>query len=535
MYCPVLLFRPISRPPVQRCDRTRPLMTLLALSFLYVIPSFAQKKVSPPNIVVFMVDDMGWQDTSVPFWTKATDFNKRYRTPNMERLAREGMKFTNAYAMPVCTPTRVSLMTGVNAAHHRITHWTSPDKDKNTDNPDPTFNPVDWNINGFSPLPNVPGTFYGTPLPFLLRKNGYATIHSGKAHFGSAGTPGSDPLNLGFEVNIAGCEIGSPASYLGEKNYDNPRDGKPARTAVPGLEAYHGTDVFLSDAITIEALKALEKPVKEKKPFFLYLAHYAVHVPINTDKRFVNHYLQMGLDSTEARYAALIEGMDKSLGDVLKFLDQRKLTQNTIILFMSDNGGLSTTPARGGKAWTHNLPLKAGKASVYEGGIREPMLVRWPGVVKPSSTTDQYVIIEDFFPTILEMAGIKNPELIQQVDGKSFVPYLRKPFLRDNDRQLVWHHPNRWIAAEGPHIHYCTAFRKGDWKLIYDFRKAKLELYYLKNDIGELSDLATTNPEKVKELALLLTSQLKKWDAQRPTFKATGQPIPWPDEIAKGM
>ena len=504
----------------------------LVLTFFLAANAFGQdQKHSKPNIVVFLVDDMGWQDTSVPFWGQVTNFNKRYHTPNMERLAREGMKFTNAYANPVCTPTRVSLLTGVNAAHHRVTHWTSPNQNTNTDFADSTLNFVDWNINGLSPEPNVPRTFYGTPLPAVLRDNGYYTIHSGKAHFGSKGTPGADPLNVGFQVNIAGNEIGHPASYLGEKNYDKPVNGKSSRNAVPGLEAYHGTKTFLSDAITIEALKALEKPVSQKKPFFLYLAHYAVHVPLDPDKRFLDRYLKTGLDSTEAKYASLIEGMDKSLGDLLQYLDDKKLADNTVIIFMSDNGGLSTKPQRGGDAWTHNLPLKAGKGSVYEGGIREPMLVRWPGVVKPQTTADQYVIIEDFFPTILEMAGVQNPKLIQKTDGKSFMPILKDPKWKDHERELVWHHPNRWIAAEGPNIHFASALRKGDWKLIYDYRKETLELYNLANDIGEQNNLVLINFDKAQELASLLTGHLLRWDAQMPTFKKTGKRIAWPNEI----
>ena len=359
----------------------RSLAFLTVLLLIHAVGT-AQKSARRPNIIVFLVDDMGWQDTSVPFWTKATDLNKRYHTPNMERLAKEGMKFTNAYAMPVCTPTRVSLITGVNAAHHRVTHWTSPNQNTNTDHPDTTLNSVNWNINGFSPVAGVERTFHATPLPAVLSENGYYTVLSGKAHFGSAGTPGSDPKNVGFQVNIAGSEIGHPASYLGEKNYDQPVKGKPNRNAVKGLEKYHGTSTFLTDAITTEALQALAKPIEESKPFFLYLAHYAVHTPLNSDKRFVGKYLEMGLDTTEAKYAALVEGMDKSLGDVLNFLDRQKIADNTVIIFMSDNGGLSTSPLRGGQAYTHNLPLKAGKGSVYEGGIREPMLVRWPGVVK---------------------------------------------------------------------------------------------------------------------------------------------------------
>lgn len=489
---------------------------------------------SKPNIIVFMVDDMGWQDTSVPFWTKMTPFNRRYHTPNMERLAREGVKFTNAYAMPVCTPTRVALMTGMNATHSRVTHWTSPNKNTNTDYPDTTLNHVAWNINGMSPVPGIEHTIHATPLPALLRESGYYTIHCGKAHFGSAGTPGSDPKNLGFDINIAGNEIGHPASYRGEDNYDRPVKGKPNRNAVPGLEAYHGSDTFLSEALTLEAIKAVQKPVAVKQPFFLYMAHYAIHTPIMADKRFVDKYLKTGLDSVEANYASLIEGMDKSLGDLLKFLDDQKLTRNTIVIFMSDNGGLSTSPPRTAPAYSHNLPLRAGKGSVYEGGIRVPMLVRWPQVVKPAKIAHQYVTIEDFFPTILELAGSRNPPLVQPLDGRSFAPVLKNPAWIDSTRALVWHHPNRWIPQEGPAISWASALRKGDWKLVYQHRTESLELYNLKSDIGETIDVSRSYPQKLKELATLLTAQLKNWDAQMPTFKRSGKAVLWPaDALAK--
>lgn len=488
-----------------------------------------------PNIVVFLVDDMGWQDTSVPFWNQTTPLNRRYHTPNMARLAREGMKFTNAYAAPVCTPTRVSLMTGMNAAHHRVTHWTSPNKNTNTDYRDTLLNAVAWNINGLSPVAGVDHTVQATPLPALLGQHGYYTIHCGKAHFASAGTPGSDPRKLGFRVNIAGSEIGHPASYLGTDNYDRPVREKPNRNAVPGLDAYHGTDTFLSEALTREALKALDQPVKNRQPFFLYMAHYAVHTPIMADKRFVGNYLKAGLDSTEARYASLVEGMDKSLGDILQFLDERHLTHNTVVLFMSDNGGLSTSPARSAPAHTHNLPLRAGKSSVYEGGIREPMLVRWPGVIKPGSVTDQYVIIEDFFPTILAMANVQKPELHQTVDGVPFLPLLKNPNQRNQTRPLIWHHPHRWIPQEGPLVSWASAIRQGDWKLVYDHRRERLELYNLKTDVGEQRDVATQNPKKVLELARLFTERLQDWKAQMPTFKADGRRVKWPLEVVRQL
>ncbi len=511
-----------------------PVSGLVAICLFFLLSGAIAQKVqhkNNPNIIVFLVDDMGWQDTSVPFWEKPTEFNKRYRTPNMERLAKEGLKFTNGYAFPVCTPSRVSLITGVNPARHHITHWTSPNANVNTDYPDTTLNFVPWNIQGMSPVAGVENTFHATPLPALLKNAGYYTILSGKAHFASTGTPAGDPKNVGFDVNIAGSSIGHPASYYGESNYDRPVNGKPNRNAVPGLEAYHGTHTFLSDALTIEALKALEKPVNEKQPFFLYLSHYAVHTPILPDPRFVDRYLKMGLDSIEANYASLVEGMDKSLGDVMDFLEKQHLADNTVIFFLSDNGGLSTAPLRGGQGYTHNLPLRAGKGSVYEGGIRVPLLAKWPGVTQAGKTAGQYVIVEDLFPTILEIAGVKQADILQHVDGKSMLPLLRKPELKDGERELVWHHPHRWIPQEGPNIHWASAFRKGDWKLVYDYRARKLELYNLKEDIGELRDLAALKPEKTREMARLFTKRLKQYGAQRPTWKKDGQPVAWPDEI----
>lgn len=476
---------------------------------------------------------MGWQDTSVPFWNQTTPLNRRYHTPAMERLAREGMKFTNAYAMPVCTPTRVSLMTGMNATHHRVTHWTSPNKDTNTDYPDTTFNSVAWNINGMSPQPNVDRTVYATPLPALLHKANYYTIHTGKGHFGSAGTPASDPKNLGFDMNIAGNEIGHPASYFGTDNYGNNMNGKSNRNAVPGLEAYYGTDTFLSEALTLETLKALDKPVRSKQPFFLYMSHYAIHTPIQGDKRFVDKYLAAGLDSVEANYASLIEGMDKSLGDILDYLDKNKLAENTVILFISDNGGLSLSPPRSKPANIHNLPLRSGKSSVYEGGIREPMLVRWPGVVQPGSVAEQYVTVEDFFPTVLDIAKARERKTVQKLDGQTFVPILKNSSLTDPKRVLLWHHPHRWIPKEAPGVSWASAMRQGDWKLVYQHRIESLELYNLKDDIGEQTDLAKANPQKVREMAVVFTEQLKKWDAQMPVFKRTGKSLRWPEQVVK--
>lgn len=494
-------------------------------------PQTIDKPKSTPNIILFFVDDMGWQDTSVPFWTKKTDFNDRYRTPNMERLASQGMKFTQAYATPVCSPTRISLMTGINAARHRVTNWTlHKDKLQPMETRHATLDFPYWNVNGMTPDPTVGHAVHATSFPSVLQEAGYHTIHVGKAHLGAIGTPAENPLNVGFDVNIAGHAAGAPQSYLGTKNFGNTDEFKSSPWPVPGLDKYHGKDIFLTEALTREALQALDNPVGQKQPFFLYMSLYAVHTPIMADKRFLQPYLDMGIDSIEASYATLVEAMDKSLGDLMDYLRDKKIEDNTIILFMSDNGGLSAV-ARGGEPHTHNKPLSSGKGSIHEGGIREPMLVKWPGVVKPRSTNDNYLIIEDFYPTILEMAGVENYQTVQEVDGKSFVPLLKdnSPGQTD-DRPLFWHYPNHW-GPTGPGIGAFSAVRLGDWKYIYYHLDQHVELFNLKDDLGESVNLAGSSPGKVAELANLLTSHLKETKAQMPSLKLTGAQVPYPAEI----
>lgn len=506
----------------------------ISIIFFIGLITFQLKAQQRPNIVVFLVDDMGWMDTSVPFGDSVMNLNKRYHTPNMERLAKEGMKFTNAYAAPVCTPSRVSLLTGMNAAHHMVTNWTSLARDtpSDFDSKENPFVTPKWNINGLSPIKGIPNTTVATPLPMLLKNAGYYTIHVGKAHFASWGTPGASPYNLGYLVNIAGNVAGQPQSYLGEENYGN-LPGKTGFDAVQNLTEYYGTNTFLTEALTREAIKTLDQPVRTKQPFFLYLAHYAVHLPMYADPRFYESYLKKGLDSGQAKYASMIEGMDKSLGDVMDYLKQKNIDKNTVIIFMSDNGGQSISLAKGGKLHEHNLPLREGKGSVYEGGIREPMIVKWPNVVKPNTKQATPVIIEDFFPSILEIAEIKNPTLIQKVDGKSFVPLLRGQLNDDPNRILTWHYPNKWKAKLQEQIDYMSAIRQGDWKLVYDMKTQKLELYNLKNDIGELHNVSGQYPEKVKQLAKLLSDRFRNYGTLMPTYKNSGKVVAMPDELIK--
>jgi len=486
----------------------------------------------PPNIIVFMVDDMGWMDTSVPFYDDPMPLNERYHTPYMESLAKAGMKFKHAYAQPVCTPTRVSFLTGMNAARAHVTNWISPHKNTPTDAKDPQFDPINWNMNGLSTDPETENTIHATPLPALLQENGYHTIHIGKAHWGSEGTPGSDPLNLGFMKNIAGHAGGHPQSYLSDDRFGN-IPGKAQPQAVPDLEKYYDQNIFLTEALTREAIQAIETPITEKKPFFLNMSHYALHTPIMADERFVQKYYDQGIDSIEAKYASLIEGMDKSLGDLMEYLEENDQTDRTVILFISDNGGLDHHQ-RAGPVNTHNHPLRSGKGSIYEGGIRVPMIVKWPGVVKEDTSTETPVIIEDFFLSILDIAGIDSPNIMQEIDAMSFVPLLKNPEHSTPERPLVFHYPHNWIPIspdEDLGINYYSAVRMGDWKLIYRMRDQSFQLYNIVQDIEEKTDLKQQYPDKVIKLAQILGETLKTRNAQMPTDKETGHSVPFPDEV----
>lgn len=486
-------------------------------------------KEQAPNIILFLVDDMGWQDTSVPFWHEKTPYNERYNTPGMERLASEGMIFTQAYASSVCSPTRVSLMSGMNAARHRVTNWTLR-RNASVDANDSILSYPEWNVNGVQPTDSIELAAHATMLPQILKDNGYFTIHCGKAHFGAMSTPSANPLNCGFDINIAGHAAGGLGSYLGEQNFGNiEKGGHTEPWGVPGLEQYHGDSIFITEALTLEAKKALDSAHVTNQPFFLYMAHYAVHIPLNADKRFYQKYIDSGLPEAEAKYASMIEAMDKSLVDLMDYLDINKLADNTIILFMSDNGGFSLRP-RAGELHTHNSPLQSGKGSAYEGGIREPMIVKWPGKVKTESTCNDYLIIEDFFPSILEMAGIENYSTPQTIDGRSFTPMLLQQGTSTKERDLYWHFPNNW-GPTGPGIGATSTIRSGDWKLIYYYATQKFELFNIPKDIGEQHNLANSMPQKVDELAQKLGVYLRSVDAQRPWLKTNGNLAPWPDEV----
>lgn len=491
-----------------------------------------------PNLLLFLVDDMGWQDTSVPFWTEATPFNRHYRTPNMERLARTGIRFTNAHAHPVCSPTRTSLMTGQNPARHHVTNWTLfPDEDPSAAR-GRTASPKGWRMGGLQPS--------DTTLPALLRRAGYHTIHCGKAHWGAWHTEGSDPRNLGFDVNIAGHSTGAPGSYQGEDCFTRKEDkDRTDPWKVPGLDQYCGTETHLTDALTEEAKKALDHAATTGKPFFLYMAHYAVHTPIQPHERFMGSYRNRNYDGTEIdippeeeKYASMVEGMDASLGALLDHLEKLGEAENTLVVFTSDNGGLSavargTTP-RGTGRDTHNWPLKAGKGSAYEGGTRVPFIAAWakPSADNPvqrelpiraDSVSGQAIISEDLFPTLLALAGGANPEG-HTVDGRDLRPCLAGE-TPDPERPLVFHYPHMW-GPEGLGYEPHSALHTGDWRLAYFYNPRRWELHNLANDIGEEHDLSGEQPEKLLALAAQLRDALVRMGAQWPVERATGAEEP---------
>ncbi len=467
----------------------------------------------PPNIVFFFVDDMGWQDTSLPFHTEITTLNRQYHTPNMEQLARDGVKFTQAYAYAVCSPSRISLMTGMNAARHRVTNWTLR-KGQAPDQENERIEAPAWNMNGLSAVPGQERSVYAETLPQLLKKAGYRTIHVGKAHFGAKGTSGEDPRNLGFDINIAGHAAGAPGSYLAKNNFSNTwREHGDPIWDVPGLEKYHGTGIYLTEALTLEANAAINQAVAERKPFYLYMSHYAIHAPWEKDERFYQKYVDAGLSAFDAVYAAMLEGMDQSLGDIRANLKRLGIEENTIIIFMSDNGAH--------KQAARNLPLRGHKLTPYEGGTRVPMVAYWPGRSRGGTTVADYIMIDDIFPTVLEIAGL-GKEAAESADGVSFVPLLRGEGSYPADRPLYWHYPNTY--DQPPY----SSIRKGDWKLIFHHTDRKLELFNLREDIGEQNNRLAVNQAKAKELAELLTSYLVEVDAQMPLDKRTGQPVEYP-------
>ncbi|MEN8253831.1 MAG: sulfatase-like hydrolase/transferase [Verrucomicrobiota bacterium] len=480
-----------------------------------------------PNILMFLVDDMGWQHTSEPFYYDSmgdpvtTPLNDRYRTPNMETLADRGMKFTDAYAMPVCSPSRVCLMTGKNSARHHVTQWTTSTGVDGSKTQIATHNsPLDWLVRG---LPASEIT-----LPSLLADAGYRTIHAGKGHFGST-TYARDPSNIGFDINIAGRETGSPGSYSGDYGQYTGDNG------VPGLEEYHNTGTHLTEALTLEMNGAISNAVADDVPFFAYLSHYAVHGPFQEDPRFSSNYPT--LSGNELYFATMIEGMDKSLGDILAQLDALGVAEDTLVVFMSDNGGVNydknTIPDD-----EINTPLRDQKGSAYEGGIRVPMIAAWANpddlndfqIASPVATNaveDDIVTIFDLYPTLLEAAGVAFGH---SVDGTTLLPYFAQTPGTHRTQDLLVHFPHDHEGGD-----YFTVYREGPWKLIYQYHLDSYELYNLSDDIGETNDLASVETNRVMAMSREMARQLDEAGAQWPVFSADSSEDPLATPMTPGV
>jgi arylsulfatase A-like enzyme len=439
-----------------------------------------------PNIVFILIDDMGWADGGC-FGSKF------YRTPQIDALARSGVRFTQAYAAcAVCSPTRAALMTGKYPARLHITDWIPGEPAPKISR----FRLPDWQQH--LPLEE-------TTLASALKQLGYVTAHLGKWHLGGGEFL---PQHQGFATNIAGGETGHPASYFWPYGATNNSH------RVPGLAERGGKKGdYLTDQLTDEALSFIE--ANKDKPFYLNFCHYAVHAPLMGKQGLIDEAADRpGTDGqSNIVYAAMLRSVDESVGRIVKKLDELHLTENTLVIFTSDNGGavhFGKPPA------TANTPLRNGKGSAYEGGLRVPLLVKMPGVTRPGTVYDTPVITMDFFPTLLELIGADRSARRTAIDGVSLVPLLRGESQTPHG-ELFWHYPHYW---NGGKVSPYSVARVGDWKLIRFYETGREELYNLKSDVSETRDLAAANPGKRKELSARLDVWLKEVGAQLPVPKS---------------
>jgi arylsulfatase A len=426
-----------------------------------------------PNVVLIVADDLGWADLGC--------YGSRYhKTPNLDRLAAEGVRFTDAYASaPVCSPTRAALMTGQYPARLNLTDWLPGRPDR----PDqkllrPAIN---------QELPAAEPT-----LAQVLKSAGYVTGHVGKWHLGGKG---AGPRQRGFDINIAGDQAGSPRSYFAPFKG---RDGQ----FMPGLETADEGE-YLTDRLTAEAEKFIE--TNRANPFFLYLPHFTVHIPLKAKAEKTAKY-KPGPAGQQGNpiYAAMIESLDESVGRILDKLAALQLTERTLVVFTSDNGGLCVLEGPNTPS-TINAPLREGKGYLYEGGLRVPLIVKWPGVTRPGSTSATPIASIDLFPTILDVCGVKSEA---RVDGLSLVPLLKGGTLQRD--LLFWHYPHYSNQGGRPG----GAVRAGNYKYIEFYEDGRRGLYDLSKDLGESRNLVADKPDKVKELAEKLAAWKKEVGAR---------------------
>lgn len=460
------------------------LMLLMALFFCPGSPA-VYAEVKPPNFLFVLVDDLGWKDLGC----YGSTF---YETPHADRLADEGMRFTQAYAAaPVCSPTRASLMTGKNPARLGFTgHITAILRYRY---------PKEGRI--IPPQDNMLLRLEETTIAEGLGEAGYVSANIGKWHLGPEGYW---PTDQGFDINKGGWTHGSPPTHFFP--YENP--SKEWNPSIPTLSGGEEGE-YLTDRMTDEAIHFIEQ--NRDRPFFCYLTHYAVHEPIEAPESITAKYerkLKSDSSQKNAEYAAMIESVDDGLGRILDTLDRLELTENTVIVYFSDNGGLSRV--------TNNAPLREGKQFLYEGGIRVPLIIKWPGHIEPGTTCDVPVISHDLFPTMMEMAGRDTAEFAD-LDGVSLLPLLTRSGSLP-DRKLYWYYPH-YARKPG------SIVRDGDYKLIEHYDPPSVELYNIADDLSETNDLASAMPQLVEQMRADLDTWLKNIKATRhtanPQFRAT--------------
>jgi len=455
----------------------------------------AKTPTGKPNFVFFLVDDLGWTDLGC----FGSTF---YETPNIDKLASQAMRFTDAYAAcPVCSPTRASIMAGKYPARMDTTDYfgaVGPNHRR-------------WKRKKVLPAPYIDRLpLEEVTIAEALKEASYNTFFAGKWHLGK--TEEFWPTKQGFDVNKGGHSAGGPygpGKYF--VPYGNPR-------LEDGPKGEH-----LPDRLATETAKFIKD--NKDKPFLAYLSFYSVHTPLVSREDLKQKYQQkkerlslkakwgtegdrkLRLVQEHAVYAGMIEAMDLACGKVLDTLKELGIDDNTVVIFMADNGGLSTSEGLP----TSNLPLRAGKGWLYEGGIREPMMIKWPGVTKPKSLCAEPVISTDFYPTMLEMAGL-DPRPKQHIDGVSLVPLLKGK--KSLDREAIyWHYPH--YGNQGGFTG--GVVRMGDYKLVENYTESSIELYNLKNDIGEKNNLAEKMPKRTAKLKAMLENWRKEVDAKMPT------------------
>lgn len=465
--------------------------TLLLLSLLLLVPAGDSRAAARPNVLFILVDDLGWSDLGC----YGADLHE---TPHLDQLARESVRFTNAYAMSVCSPTRATVMTGKHAARLHFTIWAEGAQQGG---------PRNRRLREAASIWNLPHT--ETTLAKHLQSAGYLTALVGKWHLGDWQ---HYPESHGFDINIGGTNWGAPQTFWWPYRGSG-RFGGEFRY-VPHLE-FGQPGEYLTDRLTDEALQVIDRAGQQ--PWFLYLAHHSPHTPIEAPAADVAHFdakLSPALHHQHGVYAAMVKTLDDGVGRVLAHLRAGGMENNTVVVFASDNGGFVGPDKAGGRDMpvTNNAPLRSGKGSLYEGGVRVPLLIRWPGVTQPGTTCEEPVVTMDLFHTLLAAAGVDAPQ--GATDGLDLTPLLRQPEARLQRDALYFHYPHYY-----PTTTPVSAVRARDWKLLEYLEDQRVELYNLREDPGETRDLARDNAPRVAELR----DQLHAWR------EAVGAAMPTPN------